>query len=138
MIDVQLSETPLNTATIIASVQDERSGAVNVFIGTVRNQTKGKAVQRLEYEVYAPMALKVMQEICAEAEERWNTVAIAAHHRYGVIETGDIAVVVAVSTPHRADAFAACQYIIDTLKERVPIWKKEFFEDGEVWVMPHA
>jgi molybdopterin synthase catalytic subunit len=138
MIDVQLSETPLDTATIIASVQDERSGAVNVFIGTVRNQTKGKAVQRLEYEVYAPMALKVMREICVEAEERWNTVAIAAYHRYGVIETGDIAVVVAVSTPHRADAFAACQYIIDTLKERVPIWKKEFFDDGEVWVMPHA
>lgn len=138
MIDVQLSETPLDTAAIIASVQDERSGAVDVFIGTVRNQTKGKAVQRLEYEVYAPMALKVMREICAEAEERWNAIAIAAHHRYGVIETGGIAVVVAVSTPHRADAFAACQYIIDTLKERVPIWKKEFFEDGEVWVMPHA
>ncbi len=132
------SEPPLDTHAIIATVQDERSGAVNVFIGTVRNQTQGKAVQRLEYEVYAPMALKVMQEICAEAKEHWNTVAIAAHHRYGVIETGDIAVVVAVSTPHRADAFAACQYIIDTLKERVPIWKKEFFEEGEVWVMPHA
>ncbi len=138
MLNIHLSETTLDTATIIASVQDERAGAIDVFIGTVRNHTKGKAVLRLEYEAYQPMALKEMRSICEEAQTRWNAQAIAAHHRLGTIEPGDIAVVVAVSTPHRADAFAACQYIIDTLKERVPIWKKEFFLDGEVWVMPHA
>jgi molybdopterin synthase catalytic subunit len=138
MITVFLTETALDTAAIIASVQDERSGAVSVFIGTVRNQTKGRPVQRLEYEAYEPMALKELRSICEEAQQRWNAHAIAAHHRLGTIETGDIAVVVAVSTPHRADAFAACQFVIDTLKERVPIWKKEVFDDGEVWVTPHA
>ncbi|MCU0426863.1 MAG: molybdenum cofactor biosynthesis protein MoaE [Candidatus Kapabacteria bacterium] len=138
MISTHLTETPLDTAAIIASVQNERCGAIDVFIGTVRNETKGKAVLRLEYEAYEPMALKEMQSICEEAQQRWNAHAITAHHRLGTIEPGGIAVVVAVSTPHRADAFAACQLVIDTLKERVPIWKKEVFEDGETWVTPHA
>lgn len=138
MISISLTDSPLDTSAVIASVQTERSGAIDVFLGTVRNQTKGKTVLRLEYEAYEAMALKEMQAICEEAQARWNAHAITAHHRVGTLTPGEIAVVVAVSTPHRADAFAACQFVIDTLKVRVPIWKKEVFEDGEIWVTPHA
>ena len=92
---------------------------------------------RLEFEAYAPMAISEMTKIAAEVEQRWQAHHVVIHHRVGSLAIGDIAVIIAVSTPHRKAAFEACQYAIDTLKETVPIWKKEIFEDGEVWVAAH-
>jgi molybdopterin synthase catalytic subunit len=94
-------------------------------------------VVRLEFEAYAPMAVREMQKIAEQAFGRWPLLRMAIHHRTGVLPIGDIAVVIAVSAAHRGPAFDACQYAIDTLKQTVPIWKKEIFEDGEVWVSAH-
>ncbi|MCI4667269.1 MAG: molybdenum cofactor biosynthesis protein MoaE [Bacteroidia bacterium] len=118
-------------------VQSPSCGAIDIFVGTVRNQTKGKAVVRLDFEAYKPMALKEMTKIAEQAAEKWPVDKIAIYHRVGSLDIGDIAVVIAVSTPHRQASFEACKYAIDTLKETVPIWKKEIFEDGEVWVAAH-
>jgi len=108
-----------------------------VFIGTVRNATKGKSVIRLEFEAYEPMALTEMEKIVSHAAEKWPVQKILIHHRVGVLEVGEVPVIIAVSAAHRAAAFDACRFIIDTLKQTVPIWKKEVFEDGEVWVAAH-
>ena len=108
-----------------------------MFIGTVRNSTKGKPVVRLEFEAYESMAIKEMEKIAAQAFAKWPVQKVAIHHRIGVLHIGEIPVVVAVSATHRDAAFDACRYIIDTLKLTVPIWKKELFEDGEVWVAAH-
>ena len=113
------------------------SGGTDVFIGTVRDTTKGKKVIKLEFEAYKPMALSEMEKIAKQAFEKWPVQKILIHHRTGVLEVGDIPVIIVVSAAHRAAAFDACRYIIDTLKETVPIWKKEVFEDGEVWVAAH-
>lgn len=137
MIDIQLLTTPLDTLGCIDFVQSGDSGGLNVFIGTVRNATKGKPVLRLEFEAYEPMAIAEMRKIAEQAVEKFGLKRIALHHRTGVLEIGEAAVVIAVSAPHRAAAFDACRYCIDTLKETVPIWKKEVFEDGEVWVAAH-
>ncbi len=138
MHHIHLSETPLNIAQILASVQDDSCGAVNIFVGTVRNTTVAKAVLRLEFEAYPAMALREMEQIANDIQARWNAASVAIHHRTGSVEVGGIAVVIAVATPHRKASFEACEYAIDTLKTTVPIWKKEIFEDGEVWVTPHA
>jgi len=114
-----------------------QSGGIDVFIGTVRNATKGKAVLRLEFEAYEPMALAEMEKIVKQAFEKWPVQKVLIHHRTGVLEVGEVPVIIAVSAAHRAAAFDACRYIIDTLKQTVPIWKKEIFEDGEVWVAAH-
>lgn len=111
-------------------------GAVDVFVGNVRNTTNGKPVERLEYEAYEPMALKEMRRIADDVQARWEGALVAIHHRMGILRVGEAAVVIAVATPHRAASFEACKYAIDTLKQTVPIWKKEVFADGEVWVMP--
>lgn len=137
MMDIQLLETPLQAQACIDFVASPSAGGTSVFIGAVRNQTKGKPVLRLEFEAYAPMAISEMRKIAAEAMAKWPVEKIAFHHRTGVLEPGEIAVVIAVSTPHRQASFEACQYAIDTLKQTVPIWKKEIFEDGEVWVAAH-
>ncbi|MDP9079526.1 MAG: molybdenum cofactor biosynthesis protein MoaE [Bacteroidota bacterium] len=113
------------------------SGGTDVFIGTVRNATKGKRVIRLEFEAYEPMAIAEMEKIAKQAFKKWPVQKILIHHRTGVLEVGEVPVVIAVSTAHRAAAFDACRFIIDTLKQTVPIWKKEIFEDGEVWVAAH-
>ncbi|MEL7534123.1 MAG: molybdenum cofactor biosynthesis protein MoaE [Bacteroidota bacterium] len=134
---IELSETPLVPQDAIDQVADDSCGAIDVFIGTVRNSTQQKTVERLEFEAYASMAEKEMRKIALQAKEKWPVAKIAMHHRYGTLSIGEIAVVIAVSTPHRKASFAACQYAIDTLKESVPIWKKEVFEDGEVWVAAH-
>ncbi len=136
-IDIQLLDKTLDTQFCIDFVNDPGSGGTALFIGTVRNQTKGKAVLRLEFEAYAPMAISEMQKIAAQIESKYKALKIAIHHRTGVLAIGEIAVIIAVATPHRKAAFEACQYAIDTLKETVPIWKKEFFEDGAVWVAAH-
>ncbi len=136
-MDIQLLERPLSLSECSDYVATNEVGGSTVFIGTVRDQTKGKRVIRLDFEAYAPMALSEMRKIAAQACERWPVKKMVIHHRTGSLEVGEIAVIIAVSAAHRKATFEACQYAIDTLKERVPIWKKEIFEDGEVWVAAH-
>jgi molybdopterin synthase catalytic subunit len=133
-----ISDKPLDVQAVINAVQTDEAGAINVFIGTVRNQTAQKNVVGLEYEAFEAMAIKKMQEIAEEAKAKFPVLKVAIAHRVGKLKLGEMAVVIAVATPHRAESFAACKFIIDTLKEVVPIWKKEIFEDGEVWVSAHA
>ncbi|MDX5423476.1 MAG: molybdenum cofactor biosynthesis protein MoaE [Hymenobacteraceae bacterium] len=137
MIDLQLTEEPLDIPTCIDWVMSPQCGVIDVFIGTVRNATKGKAVLRLEFEAYGKMALKEMRKIAEQAQAKWPIEKILLHHRTGVLQVGEVPVIIAVAAAHRDAAFDACRYIIDTLKETVPIWKKEIFEDGEVWVAAH-
>lgn len=137
MLDIKLTESRLDVNACIDFVSAGDAGGIDVFIGTVRNATKGKSVVRLEFEAYEPMAIAEMQKIAEQATEKFGTKKIALHHRTGVLQIGEAAVIIAVSAPHRAAAFDACRFCIDTLKETVPIWKKEIFEDGEVWVAAH-
>ncbi len=134
---IKITDATLNANEIIAQVLRDDLGGIDIFIGTVRNQTKGKKVVRLEYEAYRPMALSEMNKIANQVREKWPQSSIAIHHRIGILNTGEAVVVIAVATPHRQQAFEACKYAIDTLKETVPIWKKEVFDDGEVWVAAH-
>lgn len=137
MIEVKLLAETLDIEYCINAVQDAACGGIDVFIGTVRNQTKGKEVKRLEFEAYEPMAVKEMKKLAEQAQEKWAVQKVVVHHRTGVLQVGDVPVIIAVSAAHRDAAFDACRYIIDTLKETVPIWKKEVFADGEVWVAAH-
>jgi len=134
---IQISPNPLNIQSCIDWIMSPESGGIDVFIGTVRNATKGKTVVRLEFEAYEAMAIAEMEKIAKQAFEKWPIQKVLVHHRTGVLEVGEVPVIIAVSAAHRAAAFEACRYIIDTLKETVPIWKKEIFEDGEVWVAAH-
>ena len=134
---IAITEEPINTQAVIDSVQADEAGAINVFIGTVRNQTQAKPVTKLDFEAYDSMAVKKMQEIANQAVERWPIQKVAILHRKGSLQIGEGAVVIAVSNPHQKASFEACEYIIDTLKQVVPIWKKEIFEDGAVWVAAH-
>jgi molybdopterin synthase catalytic subunit len=137
LAEIKILSTPLNIQSAIDWVMSPESGGIDVFIGTVRNATKGKTVLRLEFEAYEPMALTELDKIAKQAFEKWPLQKVLVHHRVGVLEVGEVPVVIAVAAAHRAAAFEACRYIIDTLKETVPIWKKEIFEDGEVWVAAH-
>ena len=134
---VHITNLPIDTETVIDLVKTDNSGAVNVFIGTVRNSTKNKEVVGLEFESYESMAVKEIDKIIAKAKKRWPINEMAIHHRVGMLAIGDVPVVIAVSTPHRKQGFEACQFAIDSLKETVPIWKKEIFADGEEWVSAH-
>lgn len=134
---VEISENVLNTEAIINSVIDPCCGGLNVFIGNVRNNTKGKKVLHLEFEAYEKMALKEMEKIINRAKAEFDVAKMAIVHRVGRVQIEEAAVIIAVSSPHRDAAFKACRFAIDTLKETVPIWKKEIFEDGEVWVSAH-
>ncbi len=134
---IAITDQPIDVDAAIAAAQSERAGAVNVFIGTVRNHAARRTVVRLEYEAYDKMALKKMEEVAAEARRRWPVEKVAVVHRKGVLQIGETAVVIAVSTPHRRESFEACQYIIDTIKQVVPIWKKEVYENGETWIAAH-
>ena len=136
-IDIKISPKDITSRSAETFVTDEQAGGIVTFVGTVRKYTKGKKVIRLEFESYEPMAIKEMRKIAEQILEKYPAEKVAIHHRVGNLAVGDIAVVIAVSCPHRADAFAACQYAIDTLKLTVPIWKKEIFTDGEVWVSAH-
>jgi molybdopterin synthase catalytic subunit len=135
--EIKISADPLNAQLAIDWIMSPESGGIDIFIGTVRNATKGKPVVRLEFEAYEPMAVAELEKIARQAFEKWPVQKILVHHRTGVLEVGEIPVIIAVSAAHRAAAFDACRYIIDTLKQTVPIWKKEIFEDGEVWVAAH-
>lgn len=118
-------------------VLDAACGGISVFVGTVRDTTQNKSVTQLDFSTYKPMAIKEMQKIADLALEKFSIKKIAIHHAEGLLQIKDVPVIIAVSSPHRKAAFDACQFAIDTLKETVPIWKKEYFEDGEVWVNAH-
>lgn len=132
---VSITPTPIDVPPILASVQTPQSGAIDCFIGTVRNHAHGKRVKALEYSAYIEMGEKLMHQIEEEMRARWMVHNIALVHRVGFLEVGDVAVVTAVSSSHRAEAFEACRYAIDRIKADVPIWKKEFFEEGQSWVV---
>jgi molybdopterin synthase catalytic subunit len=136
-VQIELKDTPLSIFDAETFVESPDTGGSVVFIGTVRNKTQAKPVMRLEFEAYEPMAISEMRKIAEQALTQFAVAKIAIHHRVGVLEIGEIAVVISVSAPHRGAAFDACEYCIDTLKLTVPIWKKEVFEDGEVWVAAH-
>ena len=129
MRDIQILDTPFTTQPCHDAVADPAAGGIVVFVGAVRNQTKGRKVVQLAFESYVPMALKEMGKIADTLSQKWGILHVSIHHRVGVLEIGEIPVIIAVSTPHRQAAFEACQYAIDTLKETIPIWKKEIFED---------
>ncbi|PTQ99878.1 molybdopterin synthase subunit MoaE [Mucilaginibacter yixingensis] len=129
-----LTHQPLDINACIAHVMAPDCGGIDVFIGTVRNATKGRPVLRLEFEAYEPMALSEMKRLADRALQQWPVQRIAIHHRVGTLEVGEVPVIIAVAAAHRDAAFEACRFLIDTLKQTVPIWKKEVFEDGEVWV----
>jgi molybdopterin synthase catalytic subunit len=128
---VYLSSNPLDLAALLASVQSPSRGGVASFVGTVRNHHDGREVLRLDYSAYAPMAEAECARIVAEAQSRWD-VAVALRHRIGRLEIGDAAVAVAVASAHRDEAFVACRYVIEEVKRRVPIWKREYFADGSI------
>ena len=109
-------------------------GAVVTFLGLVRNHNVGRQVRYLEYEAYEPLALKVFDRIAAEVADRWPGVQLALHHRIGRLEIGEASVAIAAASPHRADAYAACRYAIERVKQIVPIWKREFFDGGDMWI----
>ncbi|MCE2998087.1 MAG: molybdenum cofactor biosynthesis protein MoaE [Cyclobacteriaceae bacterium] len=134
---ITLTDQPLDINQITQLAHSPDAGAVNVFVGTVRANTQAKKVMRLEYEAYEPMAVSEIQKIVDVAKLKWPVKKIAVSHRVGILTVGEVAVVVAVATPHRKESFEACQFIIDSLKQTVPIWKKEIFEGGEEWVSAH-
>jgi molybdopterin synthase catalytic subunit len=129
-----VTEEPLSLEAAFDEVADERAGGIATFTGTVRRQSRGREVTHLEYEAYAEMAEDVMAKLAAHLESRYDLCAVAIHHRVGRVEIGEASVVIAVSAPHRQDALAACRDAIDTLKETVPLWKKEVYEGGEEWI----
>ncbi|HEY9195834.1 MAG TPA: molybdenum cofactor biosynthesis protein MoaE [Mucilaginibacter sp.] len=136
-MQILLTAETLDIQHCINWIMSPDSGGIDVFIGTVRNATKGKPVLKLDFEAYEPMAISEMEKIAKQAFEKWQVQKVLIHHRTGTLQVGEVPVVIAVSAAHRAAAFDACRYIIDTLKQTVPIWKKEFFDDGEVWVAAH-
>jgi MoaE-MoaD fusion protein len=130
----RLSAEPLSLDAVVSEVRSDSAGAIATFVGTTRQQSRGRSVLHLDYEAYEEMAEQVMAEIAAELKDRHALCEIAIHHRTGRVDIGEASVVIAVSAPHRQDALAACKEAIDTLKERVPLWKKEFYEGGEEWI----
>ena len=130
----RLSAEALSLDTVVDEVRSERAGAIATFIGTTRVESRGRTVEHLDYEAYEGMAERVMAEIAAALKERHDVCEIAIHHRTGRVDIGEASVVIAVSAPHRQDALAACKDAIDTLKQQVPLWKKEVYEGGEEWV----
>ncbi|MDR6528891.1 molybdopterin synthase catalytic subunit [Chryseobacterium rhizosphaerae] len=137
MIDIKITNQALNIADCLEVAHDLGSGGTATFIGTVRNRTKEKPVVRLEFECYQTMAIKEMQKIADAAAALFSVRNIVVHHRVGILYPGDAAVIIVVNDGHREAVFDACRYIIDTLKQKVPIWKKEIFEDGDEWVSAH-
>jgi molybdopterin synthase catalytic subunit len=128
---VRLTREPLDLAALGGT--SPADGALCLFVGVVRNENGGRAVTHLEYEAYEEMALPLLEQIEAETRQRWPVTEVRLLHRLGRLEIGEASVAVAVASPHRAEAFAACRYAIDTLKAKVPIWKKEFYADGAEW-----
>jgi molybdopterin synthase catalytic subunit len=132
--DFWITEAPIEINDVVKKVTRREAGAISTFIGTVREFTHGKRTLYLEYQAYKPMAEKKLAQIGEEIERKWGNTACAIAHRIGKLDISDMAVVIAVSTPHRKDAFEASSYAIERIKEIVPIWKKEYWEDGELWI----
>ena len=130
----RLGAEPLSLDAVVEEVRSEQAGAIATFVGTARAQSRGRTVLHLDYEAYEEMAEQVIATIAAELKARYDVCEIAIHHRTGRVEIGEASVVIAVSAPHRQDALAACKDAIDTLKKRVPLWKKEVYEGGEEWI----
>ena len=126
---VAIANAPIDLALLVEAARDPAAGGIDIFVGTVRDNSAGQDVERLEYSAYAPMAEKVMADIEREIIERWQALRVVMVHRTGVLTVGEIAVVTIVSTPHRREAFEACRYAIDEVKKRAPIWKKEILRD---------
>lgn len=129
---VRITDSSINIEKLLVQATKPESGAVNVFIGTTRNHSHGRKVTRLEYEAYLPMALKTLEELQQEAKNRWDLHDVTIVHRVGRVDVGEASVVIAVSSAHRDEAYQASRFLIDQLKKVVPIWKREFFEDGTV------
>ncbi|WP_394218591.1 molybdenum cofactor biosynthesis protein MoaE [Halobacillus trueperi] len=129
-----ITTEPLEIEEVTKRVIRREAGAVNTFIGTVREFTKGKRTLFLQYETYKEMAEKKLEQIAMEIDQQWPSAEVAISHRIGRLEITDIAVIIAVSTPHRNDSYEASRYAIERIKEIVPIWKKEHWEDGEEWI----
>jgi molybdopterin synthase catalytic subunit len=129
-----VGSAPLDVTAVAAAVANARDGAVATFVGLVRNQNGGRRVLWLDYEAYAPLAVKAFEQIADETAARWPDALIAIHHRTGRVEIGEASVAIAAASPHRADAFAACRYAIERVKQIAPIWKREHFEGGDVWI----
>jgi molybdopterin synthase catalytic subunit len=133
-INIKLTPNMLSLDECSAFVSAESLGGIVYFVGTVRNHTNGKSVIKLDFEAYKPMAISEMTKIAENALITFDIERIAIHHRIGELKIGELPVIIAASSAHRKAAFEACQFAINTLKDTVPIWKKEYFEDGEVWV----
>ncbi len=131
---IQLTRDPLDRDVLIAAVSHPSVGGIVVFEGIVRDNARGKQVRYLEYDTYEEMAVAQIRTIIQEAQQRWGVERVAVAHRFGRLEIGEASVIIVVASPHRAEAFDACRYIIDTLKITVPIWKKEVATNGEEWV----
>jgi molybdopterin synthase catalytic subunit len=129
-----ITSAPLDLASLTALVAAQGDGAVASFVGLVRDQNMGRRVLFLEYEAYEALAAKALGRIVAEARDAWPDTRLALHHRIGRLEIGEASVAIAAASPHRAHAFAACRYAIERVKQIVPIWKREHFEGGEVWL----
>lgn len=130
----RITDEAIDTASLLTAVADPGAGGTVLFVGTTRDQNEGRAVERLEYEAYREMAVAEMVRIGAEIERRWPVRAVAMVHRIGVVPLGEASVAIVVSAPHRDQAFAACRFGIDQLKATVPIWKKEYYQGGEIWI----
>jgi len=137
---LSIVKEPLVINALVAAVEAEARataagcGAVATFLGVVRSTHKGRRVRYLEYEAYEPLALQVFRRIADEAREEWPDATLAIHHRIGRLDIGEASVAIAAATPHRAEAFQACRYAIERIKQVAPIWKHEFFDDGDAWV----
>jgi molybdopterin synthase catalytic subunit len=131
---VAVTSAPLDSVALVGLVDKKGDGAVVTFAGLVRDHNEGRQVQFLEYEAYEPLAIRALQRIVDEARELWPGARVAVHHRLGRLEIGEASIVIAAASPHRADAFAACRYTIERVKQIVPIWKREHFDGGDVWL----
>jgi MoaE-MoaD fusion protein len=135
---LSLTASPIETAAVVRLAEGEapdgRFGAIATFVGTVRRQNAGREVAYLEYEAYEPLAAKALGLIAGEVTGHWPTVRLAIQHRTGRLEPGEASIVIAAASPHRAEAFQACRYVIERVKQIVPIWKREVFDGGDAWV----
>ncbi len=133
---VAVTSAPLDLQALTAEVARDgsRDGAVAAFTGLVRDHNQGRAVRFLEYEAYEPLAVRALERILEEAREAWPQTRLAVHHRIGRLDIGDASIIIVAASPHRGDAFAACRYTIERVKQIVPIWKHEHFDGGEVWL----
>jgi molybdopterin synthase catalytic subunit len=134
---IELIDSPLLIDPQFKFLQSSEAGGICLFIGTIRNKNQGKEVNALTMEAYSPMAKKQMEKLIGMAGEKWPIIKATVCHRTGPLEIGDIAVIIGVTCVHRTEAFEACQWLIDTLKKEVPIWKNEFYADGSSWLVPH-